>query len=196
MCSYRDRTESLTIKSGTASHTTNRGICTKHLTVGAFHDDTIGRELGKKGTESDIAMFNRKMGDQVLTIMSPVEDKLAPKSQIISSIDAAVVAFNGMTRELGETIVMLDSVGVTTGIAVTSPYATHEQITAITKNTSLNSFTITERDIPKILEILSSYDPKRDADSPPVVVVDHSFSVKGVGEVILGFLRKGKGEQI
>lgn len=167
-------------------------ICTKHLTVGIFHDDTITRELGKKGTESDIAMFNRKMGDQILTIMSPVGDKLAPKSQIISSIDTAVVAFTGMTRELGETIVMLDSIGVSTGIAVTSPYATHDQIIPITKDTSLKSFTITDRDIPKILQILSGFDPTRDSDSAPVIVVDHSFSVKGVGEVILGFLRKGR----
>jgi selenocysteine-specific translation elongation factor len=72
----------------------------KHLTVGVFRDDTIGRELGKKGTESDIVMFNRKMDQHIFTFMSPVEDKLSAKSQIISSIDAAIVAFTGMTREL------------------------------------------------------------------------------------------------
>ncbi len=68
-----------------------------HLTVGLFHDDALGRELGKKGTESDIAMFNRKMDDHIFTFMSPVEDKLPPKSQIISSIDVAIVAFTGMS---------------------------------------------------------------------------------------------------
>ena len=96
----------------------------KHLTVGVFHDDTIGRELGKKGTESDIAIFNRKMDEHVFTFMSPVADKLPPKSQIISSIDAAIVVFSGMTRELGETIVMLDALDVSHGIAVTSAHGT------------------------------------------------------------------------
>jgi len=73
----------------------------KHLTVGLFHDDTLGPELGKKGTESDFAMFNRKTSEAIFTFISPVEDKLTAKSQIISSIDAAIVVFTGMTRELG-----------------------------------------------------------------------------------------------
>ncbi len=163
----------------------------KHLTVGVFHDDSIGRELGKKGTESDIVMFNRKMGEHIFTIMSPMEDKLSAKSQIISSIDAAIVAFGGITRELGETVVMLDSLGISNGIAVTSPYATAEQIASITKTTSIGSFIVGNREPAKILEVLKNYAPSRDTLSSTVVVVDHSFSVKGVGEVILGFIRKG-----
>jgi selenocysteine-specific translation elongation factor len=162
-----------------------------YLTIGVFHDDTIGRDLGKKGTESDILMFNRKMDQQILTIMSPVDDKLTPKSQIISSIDFAIVVFAEMTRELGETVIMLDSLGISNGIAVTTPYATPEQIAAITKGTSLKSFTIENRDPIKILELLKNHHPARDNASPTLVVVDHSFSVKGVGEVILGFVKKG-----
>jgi selenocysteine-specific translation elongation factor len=161
----------------------------KHLTVGVFHDDAIGRELGKKeGTESDIVMFNRKMDEHIFTFMSPLDDKLSAKSQIISSIDAAVVTFVEMTRELGETVVMLDSLGISKGIAVTSLYATPDQITAITKDTSLVSFIIGKRDPGKMLQVLKTFDPERDM---VLVMVDHSFSVKGVGEVILGFMKKG-----
>lgn len=163
----------------------------KHLTVGVFHDDTLGPQLGKKGTESDIAMFNRKMGDEIFTFMSPVEDKLTAKSQIISSIDAAIVVFPGMTRELGETLVILDLLGISHGIAVTSPYATSDRIFPIIKDTSLKSFVVEERDPIKILELLKGYQPERDTVSLALVVVDHSFSVKGVGEVILGFVRRG-----
>jgi selenocysteine-specific translation elongation factor len=162
-----------------------------HLTVGIFHDDALGRELGKKGTESDIAMFNRKMDDHIFTFMSAVEDKLAAKSQIISSIDAAIVVFEKMTRELGETVVMLNSLGVSRGIAVTSLYATPDQIAAVTKDTALKSFTVETRDAVKILEVLKGCRPERDTTPPTMVVVDHSFSVKGVGEVILGFVKKG-----
>ena len=161
----------------------------KHLTVGVFHDDAIGRELGKKETGSDIVMFNRKMDEHIFTFMSPLDDKLSAKSQIISSIDAAVVTFAEMTRELGETVVMLDSLGISKGIAVTSLYATPDQITAITKDTSLVSFIIGKRDPGKMLQVLKTFDPERDTASPVLVVVDHSFSVKGVGEVILGFVK-------
>jgi len=163
----------------------------RHLTIGVFHDDTICRELGKKNTESDIAMFSRKMDECIFTFMYPVEDKLSAKSQIISSTDAAVVNFAGITRELGETLIMVDALGISNGIAVTSPYASPDQISAITKNTTLESFIVGKRDSIRILEVLKNFQPKRDATSPTVVVVDHSFSVKGVGEVILGFVKKG-----
>jgi selenocysteine-specific translation elongation factor len=163
----------------------------KHLTVGVFQDDTLGRELGKTDTESDMAIFHRKLDDFIFTFMSPVEDKLSAKSQIISNVDAAIVVFSGMTRELGETIVMLDLLGVSEGIAVASPYATPDQISALAKNTSVESFLVGKRDPMKMLEVLKSHYPKRDTVSPAVVVVDHSFSVRGVGEVILGFVRKG-----
>jgi selenocysteine-specific translation elongation factor len=163
----------------------------KHLAVGVFHDDAIGRELGRKETGSDIVMFNRKMDEHIFTFMSPLDDKLSAKSQIISSIDAAVVTFAEMTRELGETVVLLDSPGISKGIAVTSLYATPDQITAITKDTSLVSFIIGKRDPGKMLQVLKTFDLERDTVSPVLVVVDHSFSVKGVGEVILGFVKKG-----
>jgi selenocysteine-specific translation elongation factor len=162
-----------------------------HLTVGVFHDEAISRELGKKGTESDIVMFNRKMDDYIFTFMSPVADKLSAKSQIISTIDAAVVAFSQMTRELGETILMLDLMGVRDGIAITTPYATPDQIAAITRTTAINSYKVEPNNPGRLLELLKTIDPKRDNISPPVIVVDHSFSVKGVGEVMLGFVKQG-----
>jgi selenocysteine-specific translation elongation factor len=163
----------------------------KHLAVGVFQDDTLIRELGKKDTESDIVMANRKADDAIFTFMSPVEDKLPPKSQIASSIDAAIVTFSSLTKELGETVVMLDSLGVSEGVVVSSPYATAEQVSAITKGTSLESFRVENRDPIRIIEHLKQFHPNRDTSSPGLVVVDHAFSVKGVGEVILGFVRRG-----
>ncbi len=162
-----------------------------HLAVGIFHDDSIARELGKKDTESDILMHNRKTDDHIITFMQPLEDRLLVKSQIISSIDAAIITFTKMTRELGETIVMLDSLGISRGVAVTTSYSTPAQIGAITKGTSLESFVVEKNDPVKLLAFLKGLNPERDADSPAQVVVDHSFSVKGVGEVVLGFVKRG-----
>ena len=162
-----------------------------HLNVGVFHDDVLVRELGKKGTESDIAMFNRKSDDFIFTFMSPVGEKLSAKSQIISTIDAAIVVFSQMSRELGETIVMLDLLGVTKGFAITSPYAPADRVNAIVKGTGLESYRVEENEPTKVLELLRSLNPERDSSSPLLVIVDHSFSVKGVGEVVLGFVRKG-----
>jgi selenocysteine-specific translation elongation factor len=162
-----------------------------HLTVGVFHDETLSRELGKKGTESDILMYSRKVDDYIFTFMSPVADKLSAKSEIISTIDTAVVAFSQMTRELGETILMLDLMGVKEGLSITTPYATPDQIFSITKSTTLKSFKVEPNNPGRLLDLLKTFNPPRDNVSPAVVVVDHSFSVKGVGEVVLGFVKQG-----
>jgi selenocysteine-specific translation elongation factor len=59
------------------------------------------------------------------------------------------------------------------------------------KNTSLKNFKLIDRNITKITEILEKINPQRDLASPAIVVTDHSFSVKGVGEIILGMVKQG-----
>jgi selenocysteine-specific translation elongation factor len=132
----------------------------RHLTVGVFHDDALVKELGKKGTESDIAMANRKTDDCIFTFMSPVEDKLSAKSQIISTIDAAIVVFSQMTRELGETILMLDLMGVKEGIVIPTPYAASDQIASTTESTSLKSFNVEEKNPGRLLELPEDHQPR------------------------------------
>jgi selenocysteine-specific translation elongation factor len=163
----------------------------KNLAIGVFHDILLSKELGKKGTESDILMCNKKTDDEIYTFLSPVDDRLTPKSQIMSSIDAAIVSFSSLTPEVGETILMLDAFGISKGIIVVPPYTDLTPIQALLRGTSLASFDIQERDPHQILRSLQTIIPHRDFTASPVVVVDHSFSVKGVGEVALGFIKKG-----
>jgi selenocysteine-specific translation elongation factor len=163
----------------------------KNLAIGVFHDILLSKELGKKGTESDILMSNKKTDDEIYTFLSPVDDRLTPKSQIMSSIDAAIVSFSSLTPEVGETILMLDAFGISKGIIVVPPYTDLTPIQALLRGTSLASFDIQERDPHQILRSLQTIIPHRDFTASPVVVVDHSFSVKGVGEVALGFIKKG-----
>jgi len=163
----------------------------KHVAVGIFHDDKLGRELGKKGTESDILMFNKKTDECVFTLLSPFENKLTAKTQILSSIDAAIINCEQITSEIGETFMLVDSMGITEGILLVPPYSDTAQLQKMIKNTSLEHFTIMERDIPKITELLEKMNPSRDVSSPAIVISDHSFTVKGIGEVILGFVKQG-----
>jgi selenocysteine-specific translation elongation factor len=163
----------------------------KHVTIGIFHDDTLGRELGKKGTASDILMFNKKTDECVYTFMAPFENKLTSKTQILSSIDAAIINCEQITPEVGETLLLVDSMGLTEGVLLLPAYSDATQLHKIIKNTSLEHFTIIERNIPKIIGYLVKMNPPRDVSSPAIVIVDHSFSVKGIGEVILGFVKQG-----
>ena len=163
----------------------------KHLTIGIFHDENLGSEIAKKGTESDILMFNRKKDDLVFSFMSPVEDKLTTKTQIISTIDAAIISCDEITPKVGETILFLNSVGIKDGIIIVPEYSDTTQIEKLIKDTSLEKFKILHKNIPKIIELLEEIEEKRDISKPATVIVDHSFSVKGVGEVILGLVKTG-----
>ena len=163
----------------------------KHITVGIFHDPNLGKELGKKGKESDILMFNRKTDKYVFSFMSPVEEKLTTKTQIISTIDAAIISCKQINPEIGETILLLDSVGLSNGIIVVPKYTDTTQLTNLINGTSLQNYTIIDENIPKIIQLLEAFNIQRDTSKPTKIIIDHSFSVKGVGEVILGIVKQG-----
>jgi selenocysteine-specific translation elongation factor len=162
-----------------------------HLTVGVFHDVELIRELGKKGTESDLLMFNRKTDERIYTFIAPGSEKITVKSQVASAIDCAVVAVGEMSADVGETIVLLDAMGVSKGLFVVPQFGDTEKIMTLVKGTALESYEVVERSTNVISEWLSKVVPQRDVSVPTVVTVDHSFSVKGVGEVILGFVKQG-----
>jgi len=163
----------------------------KHLTIGIFHDETLGRALGKKGTESDVLMYNRKTDDCIYTFMAPVGDKITMKSQIALCIDAAIVVCHELTPEVGETILLLDAAGIKNGMFVIPPFTDRDRLATMVTGTSLASFLMLERNIPLILSKLDTFTPFQSKESSTVVVIDHSFNVKGVGEVVLGFVRQG-----
>ncbi len=163
----------------------------QQLTIGIFHDDSLSKDLGKKATESDMVFFHRKTDNQIFTFIHPVEDKIIPKSQIINMIDFAIISAEQITPALGETILMLDSVNINKGILIIEPYMDTTQLKKMIQDTALSSFQIMPRDIHQIMEYLQNQTIKKDETGPVAVTIDHSFHVKGLGEVILGFVNQG-----
>ena len=163
----------------------------RSLNIGIFHDEEIGKLMGKKGTESDILFFNRKTDDCIFTFMQPVDDKLQAKAQIMSRIDAAILFASNITPAFGETILLLDSFGIKKGIVMIPPFSDIRPITELIKGTSLESFLVKDRDPTAVFEKLREMQPERDTKSPTSIVIDHSFNVKGVGQIVLGFVESG-----
>lgn len=165
----------------------------RNISVGVFHDDAIGDMIGKKGTCSDIVMWNKKTDDAIFSLMSPFEEKLSAKVQILSQIDVALVGFSGkLTAEFGETLVLLDCFGISVGAFIVPPYTDTSQLESFVEKLSCKSFKIIESYMHQVLSFLDSFKPVEcPADQKTGVVIDHSFSVKGVGEVVLGVVRKG-----
>ncbi len=167
--------------------------CMRNVSVGVFHDNSLGDLIGKKGTCSDIMMWNKKTDDSIFSLMSPVDDKLSAKVQILSQIDVALVAFSGdLSAAFGETLVLLDCLNISVGAFVVPPYTDTSKLLAFCENLSCKSFKIIESDMHQLLSFLQSVTIDiAKVDDKTGVVIDHSFSVKGVGEVVLGVVRKG-----
>lgn len=163
----------------------------KQLTIGIFHDDSLAEELGKKSTESDMILYHRKLDNSIFSFIHPVDDKLTVKTQILGIIDVAILSAETITPSLGETILMIDALQLKYGFIVVPPFSDTSTIKEMIKDTSLEQFEIIERDVHKIMEKLQGIQVDRNHELSAIVTIDHSFPVKGIGEVVLGFTKQG-----
>jgi selenocysteine-specific translation elongation factor len=163
----------------------------QQMTIGIFHDDKLASDLGKKATESDMLLFHRKTDSEIFTFVYPVDDRIIPKSQIMNMIDFAIISAEQITPHVGETILMLDSIGLNRGIIIIPPYFDTTKLEKMIQDTSLESFQFMEKDVFQIMQYLQNQTISKNENDPVAVTIDHAFHVKGVGEVILGFVNQG-----
>jgi selenocysteine-specific translation elongation factor len=168
-----------------------------NLNVAVLGSPGYSRELGKKGTESDVTLYNAKRGEANLTLIesSKYPEKLASLFYAASFADYAVLVVDQINAAFGETIVMLDCLGVESGIIVPRNYITLDQLKRFTRGTVADGYTVMEDDLPHLREFLAAEAEKVQpgaASETGTVVVDHFFNVRGVGAVALGVVRRGQ----
>jgi selenocysteine-specific translation elongation factor len=168
-----------------------------NLTVAVLGAAEYTSSLGKKGTASDITLYNLKKGEDTVTFIEPTRhpERLAPLFYSVALAEKAVVVVDELNSTLGECLVILQCAGVTRGYFILRNYIPQEKITPLIKGTSLEKFEFIE-DNPALLkeQCLAEAAQKANSDAVSVtgtVAVDHAFSVKGVGTVILGLVAKG-----
>ena len=179
----------------------------------------LGQALGAPGTSSDIQFYNRldsQLGE-VFTALTPIDypDKLKPFIQtlILTNIHILIIDVEaGLNASVGETLVGLDlfhRISTTkvlimlNGISSNSEWKLlqiKEKIKSLLSNTSLKGidiFEIRQKDDYNLvkkkivdlgLEILKADIKKSEYTK---ILIDHAFSVKGIGTVILGIVKKG-----
>lgn len=162
-------------------------------------DYQIITELGKKGTTSDISIYDKKTLDTIYTWTAPVgfPEKIQPLMQGVNMAEYAILNIARLDRYLGEQIIALDSVGFTDGYILHSYEVDEEKLRMLIKNTSISVFKILDnidqlkREIavlePKSLELQESNRNNKSV----VIPIDHAFDVKGIGTVVLGVLKQG-----
>lgn len=170
------------------------------LTLGLFGTDPdflkeLGSAIGKKGTESDLFFWNKKEGDLAITAIAPATypERVTPMLQVASLSDFSVLAVDTLDAAVGEMVIALAALG-RRGLLILRNPETADRARTIAKD-RLRGWVAMEwtgdETLRRFREYLPGIDVARDAGAACTVVIDHAFSVRGVGTVALGFVRRG-----
>jgi selenocysteine-specific translation elongation factor len=164
----------------------------KGLTVAVLGDAELAAALGKKGTVSDVSLFNSKTGDTAITYVFPSRypEKLQPLASALGMADGAILAVEKLDRTLGELIVALDAFGVERGLMVMKNYLGAEELRPFVVGTTVENYHFHEGDPWRMNQHFAAMELPA-SEGPVRVPVDHFFDVKGVGTVALGCVRRG-----
>jgi selenocysteine-specific translation elongation factor len=154
----------------------------------------IAAEFGKKGTETDISLYDRKESDIIKTWVTPsgFPEKIQPLLQAINLAEFVIFFVDKLDKFTGEQIIALDSLKKDKGILSHSFEVDETKLDSMIKDTVLENYAKVEQD--KIKEEIDKIEPSI-KEGPSEMVVDHCFDVKGVGTVILGKVTCGKIKQ-
>ena len=171
-----------------------------NITVAILGAIDYGNSIGKKGTATDITLYNLKKGEDTVTFIEPTRypERLAPLFYACALAKKAIIVVDEINATFGECLVMLQCSDIKSGYFILRNYVPKEKIEAIIKGTSLEKFEIVSDDPNALREKLlieaSQQKPLEVVSGQQVigsVPVDHAFNVKGVGVVVLGIVVHG-----
>ncbi|MCV0400820.1 MAG: elongation factor Tu [Nitrosopumilus sp.] len=154
----------------------------------------IASEFGKKGTESDLTLYDRKESDIIKTWVIPngFPDKIQPLFQAINLAEYVIFHVDKLDKFTGEQIIALDSMKKEKGILSHTFDVDESKLDMMIKGTVVENYIKVEQD--KIKEEMDKLEPITNDDSSELLI-DHCFDVKGVGTVILGKVTNGSVKQ-
>jgi selenocysteine-specific translation elongation factor len=153
-------------------------------------EQTIANDFGKKGTVTDLTVYDRKESDIIRTWVVPngFPEKIQPLLQAINIAEYVIFYVASLDRYTGEQIIALDMLNKKNGILSHSYEVDENRLQSMIKGTVLQNYR--KIDSPNIKEELIKLPPVSN-DGSAQIVIDHSFDVKGVGTVVLGKVLQG-----
>lgn len=161
------------------------------VTVAVVGSVGVAAQLGKKGTQSDLTLYNVTREGHHTTIVEPTNfpEKFPPLLSALAMADRAILVVNELSKAVAETIATLDLHDVPT-VIVTGADVGAEEIARVLKGGRLESVPRLPLDLPQLREMVDGWSVPEDS-GPVLVPLDHAFPVKGVGAVALGVVRRG-----
>lgn len=154
------------------------------------------KDLGKKGTASDLTFYNLKKGEDTVTFIEPTRypERLAPLFYAVSLARKAMLVVDQINPAFGESVIMLDCAGLKDGIVILRNYLSREQIAPLIKGTVVDGYEFLEDDKNALRERLLEEAAKLESScnsKTGTMPVDHFFNVRGIGTVVLGAVAEG-----
>jgi selenocysteine-specific translation elongation factor len=164
---------------------------TAAVTVAVVGATGVAKELGKKGTSSDLTLYNMVRDGHAETIVEPTQfpEKFPPLVTALGMADRCLLVLQELSRPVAETIATLELVDVPTEILL-GPAVGEGEVARLLKGGRLESAPRMPLDPVKLRETVEGWNAP-EVPGVPLVVVDHVFPVKGVGTVALGVVRQG-----
>ena len=155
---------------------------------------SLASEFGKKGTETDLILYDRKESDIIKTWVVPggFPEKIQPLFQAINLAEYVIFHVDKLDKFTGEQIIALDSLKKEKGILSHTFDVDESKLDMMIKGTVVEKYLKVDQD--KIKEEMDKLEPISN-DGPSELLIDHCFDVKGVGTVILGKVTNGKIKQ-
>ena len=153
-------------------------------------EQTIANDFGKKGTVTDLTVYDRKESDIIRTWVVPngFPEKIQPLLQAINISEYVIFYVASLDRYTGEQIIALDMLNKKNGVLSHSYEVDENRLHSMIKGTVLQNYkkidsSNIKEELVKLLHVSN--------DGPAQIVIDHSFDVKGVGTVVLGKVLQG-----
>jgi selenocysteine-specific translation elongation factor len=169
-----------------------------NITVAVLGVLGYGGGLAKKGTSTDITLYDIKKGEATVTLIEPTRypERLAPLFYACALAKKALIVVDELNATFGEQLVMLQCSDIQSGYFVLRNYIPKEKIEPLLKGTNLEKFEFVTDDPnairEKLLEEAAQIKQPENTQTPiGTVPIDHAFNVKGVGVVVLGIVVNG-----
>jgi selenocysteine-specific translation elongation factor len=171
-----------------------------NLTVAVLAPPDYAKDLGKKGTTSDITFYNLKKGDATVTFIEPTRypEKLSSLFYAVSLSDRVILVVNEINASFGECVLMLQCANKSAGYLILKNYISPDQIAPLIRGTVLEHYEVLEEDMVGLREKMlgiavrqTAHQKAHETAGNGVVPVDAYFNVKGVGVVVLGSVAQG-----
>ena len=162
----------------------------RSVNVVVLGEQTIANDFGKKGTVTDLTVYDRKESDIIRTWVVPngFPEKIQPLLQAINISEYVIFYVASLDRYTGEQILALDMLKKKDGIISHSYEVDETRLNSMIKGTVIQNYKRVNS--PDIKEELAKLPPIL-KDGSVQIVVDHCFDVKGVGTVVLGKVLQG-----